>query len=90
MTLIKILIFLSLLSMMARIFLQDSIDSPKRSLLLIFMGIFRGGFGVSSLIPIKVKGNPKERKKIILANVFLLLFYFFASSMFIALIILSY
>jgi hypothetical protein len=75
---------------MARVFLQDSIESPKRNLLLVFMGIFRRGFGIASLFPIKVKGNPEERKKIILANIFLLLFYFFLTSMFVTLIILSY
>jgi hypothetical protein len=76
--------------MMARVFLQDRIDAPKRNPILIFMGIFRKGFGISSLIPIKVRGTRKERERIILANIFLLLFYGFFISIFITLLIISF
>lgn len=73
---------------MARVFLQDRIENPKRNPILVFLGIFRGGFGISSLIPLKVRGTTKQRNKIILANVFLLVFYFCSISMFIILLIL--
>lgn len=85
-----VLTFLSSLSMMVRLFLLDAIESPKKNPVLIFMGIFRVGISISNFIPTIVRGTPRERKKIIQANIFLFLFYFFFITMFIALIMLSY
>lgn len=75
MRLITLLAFLSLLSMMARVFVQDWIEDPKRNPVLRFFDLFRGGFGMRRLFPMEVTGSVNERRKRIVANVFLLLFY---------------
>lgn len=75
MRLITLLAFLSLIGMMVKVFMQDWIEDPKRNPILRFFELFRGGFGLYRLFPMEVRGNESERRKRIIANAFLILFY---------------
>ncbi len=89
MRLITLLAFLSLIGMMIKVFMQDLIEEPKKNPILRFLELFRGGFGLYRLFPMEVKGNTGERRKRIIANVFLLLFYVCFISLFIVMIFFS-
>jgi len=89
MRLITLLAFLSLIGMMVKIFMQDWIDEPKRNPILRFFELFKGGFGLYRFFPMEVKGSESERRKRIIANTFLLLFYVCFISLLIVMIFFS-